>query len=257
MRRYIVTGGSSGLGAAIVSALLEYPDTFVYVMDQRVAHRLRASLGLTLRQRMHYHCCDLSSENAINNVARDIIHPEAGTLRGIDCLINCAGICHIDYSTKVDASAWDHVMAINARAPFLLTNAILPALKFASGTVLNISSDAAHRPMTASAVYCASKAALEMETKVMAREFWRLHQNITVFGIAPAKLAGTDMSKEVDRRVAEVRGWTEEGVQETHRSNVMMKKDIPLDTIAEFIAFILSLKERHQYFHGQIIPYGG
>jgi NAD(P)-dependent dehydrogenase (short-subunit alcohol dehydrogenase family) len=70
---------------------------------------------------------------------------------------------------------FDHVMAVNAKGIFLVTQALLSVLAATNGTVCNIISNASHVPMTNSLAYNASKAAAMMMTKQMARELWRDH----------------------------------------------------------------------------------
>lgn len=220
-----------GLGSAIVTE-------FAKVMEGRpwALHDWSTAIGV-----------DVSSSFSVEKAAAKVHGP-------VDILINCAGVNRLDWIPNLQEEDWDQVMDTNAKGIFLCTQALLPKLR--GGTILNIISNAARVPMTASLAYNASKAAAEMMTKQMARELFKTHQ-ITVFGISPNKLKGTPMSIEVDRRVGEVRGWPPEYVREYQLASIPIGEETDPATLAEFIAFLLSTKERHRYLHGCIIPYGG
>ncbi len=76
------------------------------------------------------------------------------------------------------------------------------------------------------------------------------------FGISPNKLAGTEMSADIERQTVELRGWTPEFAREYQLKALPAGAETPPARVAEFIAFLVSDKERHRYLHGTIIPYG-
>ena len=144
-------------------------------------------------------------------------------------------------------------MDVNAFAIYRTTKALLEKLR--GGTVLNIISNASHVPMTCSLAYNASKAAAHMMTLQMARELKKTH-DITVFGISPNKLKNTGMSAATDARVPGLRGWTPEQAAEYQRAALPSGEETDPEVLAEFIAFLLSNKERHKYLNGCILQYG-
>lgn len=225
MNNVIITGSSSGLGAAIHEAMAG-----------------------------HHHIIGWSTEDLDLCDPEDIKVMAAMAPAQVDILINCAGINAIDYLPNVATETWDMVMNVNARAIMLTTQALLP--KMQGGTILNIVSNAAHLPMTASLAYCASKSAAWSMTQQLARELIKTH-NITVFGIAPNKLAGTKMSKYIEGRVQELRGWTAEQARDYQLAALPAGAETPPKVLAEFIAFLLSEKERHRYLNGCVLSYGG
>jgi len=172
----------------------------------------------------------------------------------VDVLINCAGVNGIDFMPEVAEAEWDRIMDTNAKGIFLCSQALLPKLR--GGTILNIVSNAAHLAMTSSAAYCASKAAAWQLTRQMARELIKTH-GITVFSVSPNKLAGTAMSHTIDRRVCALRGWTPEQAKKYQLDALPAGEETDVSTLAEFIAFLLSTKERHKYLNGCDIQYGG
>jgi NAD(P)-dependent dehydrogenase (short-subunit alcohol dehydrogenase family) len=173
----------------------------------------------------------------------------------LDILINNAGINRIDWLEHFDEGDWDAVMDTNAKGIYMMTRAALPALKRTHGTVLNIVSNAAHMPMTGSLAYNASKGAAHIMTLQLARELGRQH-GITVFGIAPNRLAGTGMSKYIDQRVVETRGWTPEEARKYQLGSLPAGEETDPRVLAQFIQFLLASKVRHKYLQGCILPYG-
>jgi 2,3-dihydro-2,3-dihydroxybenzoate dehydrogenase len=232
VKRILITGGSGGLGTKIIQAMTRRSEEADFI-DWSLPD------------------VDVSSLQSINCAIDDGVRRRGWN--NIDILINCAGRANIDYLPDLQEHNWDDVMETNVKGIFLVTKALLGRLR--DGTILNIASNAAHRPMTASLAYNASKAAVVMMTKQMSRELSKTH-NICVFGISPNKLVGTKMSEYVDRRVCEVRGWTPEYAKEYEQANLPAGEATPIKALAEFIAFLLSTKERHRYLAGCEIPYG-
>jgi sorbitol-6-phosphate 2-dehydrogenase len=231
MSAVFLTGGSSGLGKSIGANLLEAGHiVYAPTMDEM----------------------DLQFPEQISDLANVLVKLEDE----FDCLINCAGVNHIDWFENLDCDDWDFVMDINARGTFLLSNEMVKkGLLRKGGTILNIISNASHMPMTHSAVYNASKGAQHILTLQMARELKKTH-DITVFGISPNKLKGTRMSAEIEKRVMMLRGWTAEEAEKYQLASLPAGEETDPDQVAQLIAYLLHNKDRHKYLNGCIIPYG-
>lgn len=225
MSNILITGSGSGLGLWLASYLDEDGHT-IYDYDIKD--------GLDVR---------LPDEKYL------------ASLPDIDVLINCAAINIIDWLENFGESDWDAVMDVNAKGIYKMTRALLPSLAATKGTVVNIVSNAAHIPMTCSLAYNASKGAAHIMTLQLARELTRKY-GITVFGIAPNKLDGTGMSRSIDEQVVKTRGWTEDYAREYQLKGILTGEETPVQCVAEFIAFLLSDKQRHKYLSGCILPYG-
>lgn len=200
--------------------------------------------------------CDVSEEVEVATTA-SWINREFDYGR-VDILVNCAGVHSLEYIEDVRFSEFERVMRTNAGGILNMTQALLPLLKLDTdkpGTVLNILSTASDIPMTASLSYSASKGAAKIMTLQMARELGIRH-GICVFGISPNKLHKTGMSKQVDKRVMEVRGWDEEYMVKYGNSNILCGYETPPEELADFIYFLLQKKSRHGHLAGTIIPYG-
>ena len=176
-------------------------------------------------------------------------------LPSIDILINNAAVNRIDWLHNFEEEDWDDVLNTNAKGIYMMTRALLADLIITQGTVVNIASNAAHMPMTCSLAYNASKGAAHIMTKQLARELTRAH-NITVFGVAPNKMAGTGMSNSIDEQVVRTRGWTKEKAQDYQKQSLLTGEETPPMLVAEFIAYLLQNKEKHKYLTGCVIPYG-
>lgn len=220
----VVTGAASGLGKAIANALTK--EGF-YVVRY-----------------------DVNS-----NVSGDVVKPWPldAFPDNVDVLVNCAGVNEINWLEDVSEHEWDCVMDVNVKGIFMMTQRLLPKLRKSKGTVLNIVSNAAHIPMRCSAAYNASKGAALILTKQLARE---LSPDVTVFSISPNKLKGTSMSEWIDRRVVTTRRWTAEQAEAYQKASLLCGEETDVETLADFIRYLLSSKERHMYLTGCDIPYG-
>lgn len=184
----------------------------------------------------------------------DVTRPDQSALPGrLDALINCAGINSQDWLRDVKEADWDAVMNVNVKGIMKMTQACEQLLRASNGTVINIVSNAAHSPMRCSAAYNASKGAALILTKQLARE---LSPDVTVFSISPNKLAGTGMSDYIDEQVTRTRGWTKEQAKKYQLGALLTGEETPPELVAEFIAFLLSRKERNKFLTGCDIPYG-
>lgn len=223
----LVTGGNSGLGRCLMMTLQSYGHLAVSYDVQK---------GL------------------------DVMNPDVDWIRDVmndrvDVLINNAGVNRINWLEDVAEVEWDHVLGVNAKGIFKMTQALLPLLIESRGTVLNIVSNAAHMPMRCSLAYNASKGAAHIMTQQLARELTPRY-GITVFGVAPNRLAGTEMSASIDEQVVATRGWTIEQTRDYQAKALLTGEETPPALVAEFIAYLLQDKEQHKYLTGCVLPYG-
>lgn len=163
-----VTGGSSGIGRAIATALADAGARVVIVARDR--QRLEASAAeLTARGcDVAALAGDLSTRAGIRSVAA-AIPPIFGEP---DVLVNSAGINLRPPLDELDAQVWDATMTVNLEAPFLLAQRFGPAMaRRRFGRIINISSQQAHRAFFDSGAYGVSKGGLESLTRSQA-EAW-------------------------------------------------------------------------------------
>lgn len=118
------------------------------------------------------------------------------TFGSLDVLINNAGVIEpISHLSSADPDAWGHVIDINLKGVFNGMRAAMPVMEAAgSGTILTISSGAAHGPVEAWSHYCASKAAAAMLTRCADKE--AADKGLRIMGLSPGTVA-TEMQREI------------------------------------------------------------
>lgn len=167
-RRVLVTGASSGIGAALAERFAAEGATVLLVARrvdrlEEVAERCRVAGGDAL-----VHGADLADPAAVDGVAAWA--REHGPL---DTIVNNAGIPLRRHVTRLDADTVDRVMAINYSSPVRLTLALLPhLLERDAATIVNVSSVAAPLASPGEAAYDASKAALTAFSECLATDLW-------------------------------------------------------------------------------------
>ncbi len=183
----IVTGASRGIGKAISRSLAECGVNLA--LNSRSLNQLEAikeefkDLGIDVLP-----CpADLGDPEACVKIVEKV----AQHFGKIDILINNAGMAIPKPLNETTVDEWDMHMALNARAPFLLSREALPYLKKSKmATIINISSVVGYKGYINQGAYTASKHALMGMTKVLAQEVFK--DNVRVHIIAPGGVA-TDM----------------------------------------------------------------
>ena len=115
---------------------------------------------------------------------------------GVDVLINNAGVIEpIAHLADSDPDAWGQVIDINIKGVYNGMRAVLPVMKAAGGgTILTLSSGAAHSPIEAWSHYCTSKAAVNMLSRCLHKE--EAANGIRAIGLSPGTVA-TQMQREI------------------------------------------------------------
>ncbi|MCS6554413.1 SDR family NAD(P)-dependent oxidoreductase [Curtobacterium flaccumfaciens] len=163
-RTVLVTGGSSGIGRAIATALA---DAGAHVL---VAARTAATIDATvagIRQ------AGRSADGIVADLSsRAGAHALADSVGDVDVLVNSAGINLRPPMPELDEATWDATMAVNLDAPFVLGQRLAPGMAARGyGRIVSISSQQAHRSFAASGAYGVSKAGLEALARSQA-EAW-------------------------------------------------------------------------------------
>jgi len=164
----LVTGGARRIGRAIALALagsganvaITYRTSSTEA--ESTAADLRSFGGQALALPMDL-LDPASVQAAVSHAASSF-----GTL---DILVNNAGVFSSAPLDQLTVEQWDQAFATNTRGPFLVARAALPWLRQSHGRIINLGSLGATRPWATHAHYCASKAALEMLTRTMAKSF--------------------------------------------------------------------------------------
>ena len=185
-RTALVTGGGSGLGAAIARALHRAgADVVIVGRDRGRLSSVADGLGARTRALV----CDVSDAASVDRLRDEL----AGT--EVSILVNNAGIAGpVAALTDIDVSAWDEVFAVNVRGTFLMCRALLPAMVArGSGDVINIASVSGKRPLAHRTPYTASKLAVIGLTATLAFEVGPA--GVTVNSLSPGPVAGERMTR--------------------------------------------------------------
>ncbi|KEF30502.1 FolM Alternative dihydrofolate reductase 1 [Marinobacter nitratireducens] len=113
----------------------------------------------------------------------------------LDALVNNASVFYPNPVAEATLADWDTVMHTNLRAPFLLLQACLPALKQHSGAVVNLIDIYSERPLPDHPLYCASKAGLASMTQSLAKD---LAPDIRVNGVSPGAILWPEGDAAID-----------------------------------------------------------
>jgi NAD(P)-dependent dehydrogenase (short-subunit alcohol dehydrogenase family) len=175
----LITGVIGRIGTAIAQAFLRagYRITGIDFRADELAATV-AALGPP--DRVRGRIADLSDAARVETTFE-----EAWADPGpVDVLVNCAAIAPVNPVAGMDPCIWDRVMAVNLRAPVILTSALAKRVLAAGRTasIVNISSGNALRARAGAAHYCASKAAVESLTRSAALE---LGPSIRVNAVSP------------------------------------------------------------------------
>ena len=185
-RTAVVTGGGSGLGAAIARSLHAAGAHVVVVgRDAAKLDRVAADLG----SRARGISCDVSDPASVDALREQL----AGT--DVSILVNNAGIPGpVAALTDIDVADWDEVFAVNVRGTFLLCKALLPGMvERGDGDVINVASVSGKRPLAHRTPYCASKMAVIGLTSTLAFEVGPA--GVRVNSLSPGPVQGPRMER--------------------------------------------------------------
>lgn len=235
----LVTGGSRGIGKAIVWALAREGArvAFVYQSNKEAADKLVSDLQLDQREALA-----LRADVAKKPEADDVVAKVLEKWEKIDILVNNAGIIRDGLLATMSPENWQQVIDTNLTGTYNFCHAVMrPMMSARYGRIVNMSSVASHTANPGQANYAASKGGVEGLTRCLATEIAR--RGITVNAVAPGFI-------ETDMTVA-VRNAAED----------MIKKRIPCrrlgqpEDIASAVLFLAG--EEASYITGQVITVDG
>jgi len=165
----IITGSSKGIGKAIAKALAENgAHVVISSRDQEACDKVVDEFKIEGLKAIGIACHIGKEEQRINLVNQTI-----AKLGGVDILVNNAAINPV-FGPLEDAGedAFDKIMDVNVKAPWMLSNLVLPSMqKRDGGSIINLASVEALTPGLGLGLYSTSKAALLMLTKNQAKEW--------------------------------------------------------------------------------------
>ncbi len=236
----LVTGASSGIGAAIAIA---FADAGWEVMAAgRDENRLAEVADVS--DNIATWIGELAESEDCDELVSDTID-EFGT---IDCLVNCAGV--IVRATVGDTSDddWRETMSINLDVPFFLSRSALPHLLSAAGSIVNIASDWGLHGGERAAAYCASKGGIVLLTKAMARDHAR--DGLRVNAVCPGDVDTPMLLKEAEDQDLATDEYIERLAEESPNGRLAEPEDV-----AAIVLFLAGESARH--INGAAIPLDG
>ncbi|WP_205874867.1 SDR family NAD(P)-dependent oxidoreductase [Mycobacterium camsae] len=195
--RALVTGATSGIGRAIALQLAQRgAEVVVHGRNaQRGAEVVREIENSSGKAR--FIAAELNDAAQVRRLAA-----EAGD---VDILINNAGVFIFGDTVDTDDAVFDEHVNVNMRAPYLLVQTLAPGMVGRGhGAIVNISTLAASAPKRKGGIYGATKAALELLTKVWADEFGESGVRVNAVAAGPTDTPGTEGIPDLLEKLAGV-----------------------------------------------------
>ncbi|WP_102419519.1 SDR family NAD(P)-dependent oxidoreductase [Mycobacterium sp. 4858] len=229
----LVTGATSGIGRAIALQLAERG-------VEVVVHGRSAERGeKTVREienaggRARFVAADLTDSEDVCRLAA-----EAGP---VDILVNNAGVYQFGATVDTDDATFDDHVNVNLRAPYILVQQLVPAMiERGGGAVVNIGTVAASVPASGAGIYGATKAGLELLTRVWADEFGRSGVRVNAIAPGPTDTPGVAVIP---------------GVLDTVAASTALGRPAEPREIASAVVFLSSPDA--SYVNGAVVPVSG
>lgn len=234
----VVTGGSRGIGLAVVTALEEF-GARVVIADLLDDAGTEAAASFP-SGRVEYAHLDVTDATSVEETFAAV----AGRHGSVDILVTSAGIANHQPSLELAREAWDKVLAVNATGTFWCAREAARHMSGRGGSIVAIGSmsgELANAPQR-QAAYNASKGAVHLAVKSLAIEF--ADQGIRVNAVAPGYV-GTELTKD-----GVPTDWWDDWVRRTPMARLGRPEEI-----ASLVAFLAS--DAASYMTGSIVLIDG
>ena len=234
-RRALVTGGASGIGAAISRRLAaEGAEVVIGDLNLDGARDVAGEIGAAAAE------LDVTDPEAASAVA--------GSQGPFQVLVNNAGVDDFAFFTDMTPERWRRLIAVNLEGVFACTHAVLPSMQEAGyGRIVNIASEAGRVGSKGSAVYSAAKGGVIAFTKAIARENARFA--VTANAIAPGPIDTPLLN------AARGLGEVGERIIETMKGATQMRRLGKPEEVASAVAFLAS--DDSSYVTGEVLGVSG
>jgi len=235
----LVTGGSRGIGRAIVLALGRRGAKVIinYAQDQGAAESTLRELR-NLGGQGEIFCFDVSREEQVEEAVKKIVDQH----KKVDILINNAGVTADNLLLRVRAEEWNRVLGINLTGTANCTRAVCRSMvRERYGRIVNLTSVVGQIGNAGQSAYAATKAGIIGFTKAMAREL--ASRSITVNAVAPGFIE-TDMTAKLSSKV-----------QEEYLHAIPLGRFGTREEVAEVVCFLVG--SGAAYVTGQVVAVNG
>ena len=241
-KKALITGGTRGIGRAIAEAFVKNgAHVMILGTNQLAAEQAIKELKNIAKgtdQQVDYKLVDVSKYSEVEEVISEVQH----RFKGIDSVINCAGITRDQLLLRMTEKEWDDVLNVNLKSVFNICHAVIPAmLKARAGKIINISSVIGLVGNPGQVNYSASKFGMIGFTRSLAIEVAK--RGICVNAIAPGFIE-TDMTATLN----------EEQKKNLMQKIPMQKFGSPQDVANAAIFLASSMSD---YITGQVITVDG
>lgn len=233
----LITGGARRIGAAIVRAL--HAAGYQVVIHCRHAVAEAKALARELNTQRPDSALVLQQELSEPGAVEALISAINNWAGRLDLLVNNASVFIRTDLEETKFAEWEQLFDIHVKIPFLLSLAARPLLTRHSGVIINITDIHAAKPLSGYSLYCQSKAALEMQTKSLAREF---APEIRVNAVAPGSIAWPE---------------NENSLSPALQQKIIAQTPLKRHGHPEFIAQAILALAENSFITGQIISVDG
>lgn len=236
----LVTGASSGIGAAVAIA---FADAGWSVMAAgRNESRLEEVADVS--ENISTWTGELEESDDCDELVADTVD-EFG---GLDCLINAAGVLIRGDAEEISDDDWRDTLSINLDVPFFLSRAAMPHMKKAAGSIVNISSVWGLEAGDRAVAYCASKGGLILLTRAMALDHAK--DGVRINAVCPGGVDTPMLVNETQEQGENVEAFLEDVASESPNGRIATPEDI-----AGLVLFLASDAASHMT--GTAIPIDG
>lgn len=233
----IVTGGSRGIGRAIVDLFLDNGATVDY-FARSAGDSLEHFRGRGYGDEVAFYSVDVGDETSVQNAIDEVMKNRGS----VDILVNNAGVTRDGLIMRMSTEDWNAVMNVNLAGAFFTSRAVARSMiKQRSGAIINVSSVVGIIGNGGQANYAASKAGMIGFTKSLAREV--AGRSVRVNAIAPGFIE------------TEMTGKLNDTQRETLVSQIPMARIGGADEVARVCLFLAS--DMSSYITGEVITIGG